>query len=128
MTGNELLTYALGLMGEPSSSAADYSGYSLPAVNILLAECWQIENSIREAEGEETLTECPELANLEEEIPYNRRLIVGCLSYGLAAKLILEDNDMAKFNYFNGMYVQAQGQYQKAREESVVDLYPGWEE
>ena len=127
MTGNELLKYALSHMGESASSAPDYSGYSLPAINVLLTECFDIENSAREVSGQEVLTECPELASLDQEIPYGKKLVVGCISYGLAAKLILEDNDMQKFNYFNGMYVQAQSR-QPVVERSITDVYPNLEE
>lgn len=127
MQGTALMTLALSHLGESPESASDYAGYSVSALNILLVECFDIENSIREAAGKEKLPEPPFLTDLDEDIPYDAQMLTACISYGLAAKLILEDDDYSKFNYFNGMYVQGQTRYKKAIEGPILDVYGGSE-
>ena len=125
MTGNDLLNFALAHMGEASSAASDYLGYAIPAINVLLSECFDINNSIREYKKLKPLKEHPFIQKLDEEIPYEQELMVECLSYGLAAKLILEDNDYPKFNYYNGMYIQAQQNCQYVKLHKIIDRFGG---
>lgn len=125
MTGKELLYLSLSLMAEPKESESDYNSYSLSAINVLIAECFEINNSILNSKQQESLLSSPYILTLEDDIPYDLDLFYTCLSYGLAAKLILEDNDLSKFNYFNSMYVQGMQSNTKAINGKIDDLYGG---
>lgn len=125
MTGTQLIGFSLGLMGEPVERSADYAGYSIMAINILLAECFEVNNFILESIQKPPLVVMPQIIELTEDIPYEDKLVITCLAYGLAAKLILEDNDMNKFNYFNQMYIEAQNSSCKAFSHKIEDVYGG---
>jgi len=102
MTVYELLTAAAALFFE-----TDLSGYcdlALPFVNMLLNECFETNNRIRRRNGKEGLLSAPVLTNLYEVIPYEEQLVRLALPYGLAAKLIYDEQDSARMNYFMSEY------------------------
>ncbi len=107
MTVQDLMITALALMGEPADAVSDYQSYAVTAVNIVLSETLPLENQLREVKREEPLTQAPKMKELMDIIPYDTHLLMTCLSYGVAAKLTMEDDDPAKLNYLNGMYMQA---------------------
>ena len=78
MTAEELIVSALALKGESADMAEEYRDFSLAALNILLAETLPQETLART-----------------------------CLVYGMAARLMAEDSDLAHFNYYNAMYTQS---------------------
>lgn len=106
MTVQDLMIISLALMGEQADAVSDYRSYAVTAVNIVLAETFPLENQLREVKEEELLLQAPVMKELTDTIPYDMRLLMTCLSYGVAAKLTMEDDDPAKFNYLNGMYMQ----------------------
>lgn len=107
MTAEELICAALALKGEPPDMKDDYMGYSLSVLNIILAETLPLENQIRFVKGAPELPAAPEITTFADPIEYDPQLLKTCLTYGLAAKLAIDDGDAARFNYFNNMYAQA---------------------
>ena len=97
--------------------------YALPLLNLLLPELFDINNSILQAEGIDKLKVIPQLENLDDEIPYDERLLRNALPYGLAAKLVYDDNDMGKVGYFQQLYVNAVNSFLRIQPEMVVDIY-----
>ena len=102
MTVYELLTAAAALFFETDLSG--YSDLALPFVNMLLNECFETNNRIRRRNGKEGLLSAPVLTNLYEVIPYEEQLVRLALPYGLAAKLIYDEQDSARMNYFMSEY------------------------
>ncbi|MBR5559010.1 MAG: hypothetical protein IKU72_02040 [Oscillospiraceae bacterium] len=102
MTVYELLTAAAALFFETDLSA--YSEIALPFVNMILNECFEANNRIRRRSGKESLTTVPVLTSLYEQVPYEERLVRLALPYGLAAKLIYDEQDSARMNYFLSEY------------------------
>ncbi len=107
MTAEELIVSALALKGESADMAEEYRDFSLAALNILLAETLPLENQLRYAEGEPALAMAPLVRGLSDEIRYHETLARTCLVYGMAARLMAEDSDLAHFNYYNAMYTQS---------------------
>lgn len=125
MTGEKILTLALSLLGEDKTQAIDYESYSLNALNILIAECFDTQNACLKARGEKELVKMPLLDSLEDDLCYDDELIFKALCYGLAAKLILEDNETAKFNYFQSSYNLGLEGLKKAEAIKIKDVYKG---
>lgn len=124
MTGTDLLTLSLALLGEAKEIAEDYRDYSLSQLNIILSECFPVQNVLLISRNEPPILQLFQLTDLGSDIPYDDMLVVSCMSYGLAAKLVLEDsNELAKFNYFTQMYVEAMGNNSKWISESIEDFY-----
>ena len=98
------------------------SGFELSLIHIL-PELLETENGLRRAAGREELEQAPLLGSLEEQIPYDERLLRGALPYGLAAKLVYDDGDMGKVGYFQQLYVNAVNSFAQLIPEQVVDVY-----
>lgn len=126
MTGVDILNLSLALLGEPKETAEDYRDYSLAQLNVILAECFPVQNALLVSRGESPFLKLFQLDSLGGDVPYDDMLVVSCMSYGLAAKLVLEDsNEIAKFNYFTQMYVEAMANNSKWISEPMQDFYGG---
>lgn len=123
MTAQQVYSAALALLFETEGSAGDYNIYALPLMNLLLPELFDVNNSILKAEGKIPLTDIPVLSSLSENIPYDEKLLRSSLPYGLAAKLVYDDNDMEKVGYFHQLYVNSVNSFLKLQPEMVVDIY-----
>lgn len=82
MTANEVHEAALALLFENRATAGDYNTFALPLFNLLLPELLETENGLRRAAGREELEQAPLLGSLEEQIPYDERLLRGALPTG----------------------------------------------
>ena len=122
-TGEDVYRAALALLFEDDSTAGDYRSYARPLLNILLMECFEANNSLREAAGKAPLVVATELKALEEETGYEDVLCVRVLPYGLAAKLVLDDGDMGKVSMFQSLYTNALNECIKWLPENVRDVY-----
>lgn len=90
MTGAQLLVHSLALMDEPTTST-EYNTQSVYFINSLLAECFDINNSIRLAKSEAVLTSIPSITLLSETLTYEDELVKAALPYGLAGYLLSVD-------------------------------------
>lgn len=104
MTVYELLGTAAALFFETEPTA--YQEVALPFVNMVLAECFEANNRLRRRAGKEELSELPVMSDLQETLPYEEELVRLVLPYGLAAKLIYDEQDSARLNYFLSEYSQ----------------------
>lgn len=93
MDGNELLKRAMALYAETDTSDEDARELALPYINMVLAECFEVNNHIRKSKGLDELEEIPELAALTESIPYEDKLVKLALPYGVASKLYFDEGD-----------------------------------
>lgn len=121
MTGQQLYQHTLALMFEEDCEA--YAAELVALINILLAEVSPTNNSIRKAKGKQPLSPPPRIASLEEDLPLEEELLLAALPYGLAAKLIYDDNDMNKVGYYQGLYVSAIKEAARLIPSSVKDVY-----
>ncbi len=126
MKAKDIFILTLSLFSETANNIADYEEQAIVGLlNIILPECFSANNSIREAKGEKALTDFPLITNLNEEIPYEQIICQNTLPYGLAGKMVLDDGDFAKANYFNGMFSASMLQFSKADFVLIEDAYGG---
>ncbi len=104
MTVYELLTTAAALFFETDLSA--YQEVALPLANMVTDECFEANNRLRRAAGKKPLPQPPRLTDLQETIPYEENLLRLVMPYGLAAKLIYDEQDSVRLNYFVNEYNQ----------------------
>ncbi len=102
MTAYELLATAASLFFE--SDLSSYTEVALPFVNMILAECFETNNRLRRRAGKETLQTVPVLSDLKEIVPFEEKLVRQAMPYGLAAKLIYDELDSVRLNYFLSEY------------------------
>ncbi len=124
MTAQQLYEAALGVIPEEKERAGSYENLKLPAINQVVAECFNINNSIRESEGLAPLgkNEMPFVNNENDEIPYDIWLLRVCMPYGVASILVLDD-DKQKATAFSQQYESYKAESRCASFEAIKDAY-----
>ncbi len=121
MTAEELYKLTKSIMFEKATSK-DYDNYYLDNINIILSECFNLNNTIRASLGKEPLTTIPKVTQKDSEIPYEEELCREVLPNGLASRFFIDD-DLSKFNIFNTYYIVAQQNRQRLMESEIRDIY-----
>ena len=84
-----------------TADTKEYKNRVLPILNVLRMECFPASDTYEAQPGRRSV--CPEITGLDEPIGLDDGLCQGVLPYGLAAHLMLgEDNDKA--SYFQQRY------------------------
>ena len=100
MDGNELLKRAMALYAETDTNDEDVKALSVPYINMVLAETFDVNNRMREYAGKEPLESIPEIASLDDTIQYEDKLVKLALPYGLASKLYFDEDDNPRLTMF----------------------------
>ena len=100
MDGNELLKRAMALYAETDTNDEDVKALSVPYINMVLAETFDVNNRMRQYAGKEPLESIPEITALDETIQYEDKLVKLALPYGLAAKLYFDEDDNPRLTMF----------------------------
>jgi hypothetical protein len=120
MTGTELLNLALPLMF--AADSAEYQDAAIPVINLLLSDCFEVNNSIRKHNGDAEFTEIPEIDTLSDELPYEDAINRKVLPFGLAGYLYAEDDATVATLRMN-KYEYEKAQNYKAEYVQVNDYY-----
>ncbi len=123
MTAQQLLDNALALLLTSSTQTPEYADHALPLINMLLGEIGVYNNLIRENSGKTPVTELLSVAGMEEQLPCEHALAVTALPSGLCAKLLMDDDDMAKVAYFQNQFVAACEAAAQGAAKPVADVY-----
>ena len=83
--------FVLPVMGL-SADTDDYEETYLSCGNLILRECFEVNNAVRRFKGLEPLAEFEDLA-AEAEIPYEEETMKECCVYGWAAAVMIDDTD-----------------------------------
>lgn len=129
MTATQLQIAALAIISEASADARQYDdGVTVGQINRLIAHAFDANNALLKVAGKPELDEPPFIEKMGDEINYNWRLTSAAFPWGLASFLVLDDDEMAKVNYFNMMYNQFLRTASVAVAEKIKDVYGGCEE
>lgn len=71
----------------------EYKAFAVDIFNILLGECFEYNNQMREHKGKEKLISVPVVNALTEESPYEEEYNTA-LVYGMAGKLLIADSNL----------------------------------
>ncbi len=125
MTAANLLDSALAILATSRAQSPEYTDYALPLINLLLAETFECNNSIRAYKGLETLSEVYAVAELGEKLACEQELARVALPLGLCARLVMDDDDMAKAAYYHNQYVTAIEDAGRWTPGKIIDVYGG---
>lgn len=106
MTAQKLLDNALALILTSSAITPEYSACAVPLMNQILAEMAPYDNMIR-AEHGLPRQDGMFILGLGDELPCQDRLASAAMPYGLAAKLLIDDDELAKAAFFHNQYISA---------------------
>jgi len=110
----------LPLMGERSTMAAEYQEFCPALVNLLLADVFEVNEDIRALKGKEPLGMAGLVLDMEDEIPVEDELIAA-MSYGLGARLTLDEGDMNKTGFLEHGYVERVNALKRAAYVNVAE-------
>lgn len=125
MTAATLLGNALALLLTTSAQTPEYAESALPVINMLLGEISVYNDMARRSTGKPPLEKMMRVDGMEDELPCEEIFAVTALPNGLCAKLLIDDDDMAKVAWFQNQYIQAINDAAKAIPVAIVDCYPG---
>ncbi|MDD6467986.1 MAG: hypothetical protein PUF50_07370 [Erysipelotrichaceae bacterium] len=121
MTVYELYKKAINVMFEKPNSKV-YENYYLTHINLLLANVFDINNTIRNKNGLESLDVIPVMTNDNDEIPYEDIVLNEILPWGLAAQFSIDD-DLNKYSIYNTNFLNACFKHERAIISEVSDVY-----
>lgn len=121
MTADALFDRVLTLIFSDRTDKGDLEESYLSCLNLVLAECFDQENAMRERDGLEPLESPPVLSSTEQEIDYHWRLLA-VIPYGVAGLLYAEDEEGLAAGYKN-KYEAERAALVWARTEPVEDFY-----
>ena len=133
-TAQQIFEMAMHLMDEVNESTGkadtadtrEYKNRTLPILNILRIECYPYSDTYQATVAGKRPV-CEEIAGFDTPIPLDDGICQGVLPYGLAAHLLLGEDD-EKAAYFQQRYEEQRERLSRslpAGTEDIVDLYGG---
>lgn len=123
MNVTQLYKTTLATMSESESNASSYLEFVIPNINMLLGELLDAENSMRTEQKLPLLASAPEVASMDDEIPYQEQICRTVMPYGLAVYLSLGDDEYSKAGFFDSRYQLSKAKYMKANYAATEDHY-----
>ncbi len=123
MKAREIFGLACSYISEQPSESGELAELAPAWLDVLAAEVLPYENALRRYRGQAELEKAPRVEELEAEIAYSAELCVPAMVYGLAAQLLLDDENDARAQDFRNYYVVALRECLRAHEERTADLY-----
>lgn len=127
MTGMDLLKVALAILGKDTGATADYETAALIHINTLLADLFDVNNSILVADGEAAKTDIPLLTDLENEdiqdaARYADIVVRNVMPWGLA-RLIGVGESYRNIGYVANTYEENKLKAAVYTDGTVTDVY-----
>lgn len=121
MTVIELFNNSLALMSESLSNGAFFSEFLIQNVNLLLADLFELENSMRDEETK--LTAIPSVSLDTDNLVYSDLITRLIMPFGLARLFYLADDEYSKACMFETKYEELKKKYYQAEYVSITDVY-----
>ena len=121
MTVQDLYNSALALMGNKSDDR--FHDFTIAAVNQMYGDLFEINNRIRLDGGLPALETVPTASLFTDTIEYDDRLAKTAMPYGLAARLAMDDGDMARIQWLNNQYYACAQSCRRFVCQKIVDAY-----
>lgn len=122
MTGQKLYENALALLGMQAQNGGEYFFTAVAKINQLLSDVLDAENMLRTQNGQELLTETPEISSLGEALPVSEKICREVMAVGLAAYFSAND-DAEVFNWLSGEYKERLLSFKTAYYCDIHDAY-----
>lgn len=107
MTGDDLLKVCLAQIGHTKESNPAANEYFLGILNVVLAECLNIEEAYRRLNYLDILGDAPFITSMDENIGYSNHVLLNVVSKGISARLAGEEDNQMLANYYGTMYENA---------------------
>lgn len=105
MTGTELLTNTIALMGE--SDTSPYTDYAVPLINLVLAETFELNNNVRLSKELAPLSAIPTLTAVTDALTYETEVLLRVVPLGLVGRLYVDEGNTAVLSMYKQEYAIA---------------------
>ena len=115
MRADNIFDIVVALCSWEQADKADYTERFIGILNARLAEAFTKNNAMRAARGAEALSDIPVITALEDEVPYEPRLLLHTLPLGVAGYLYVDDDETGISNVYREDYQKALMSSEKAQ-------------
>ena len=105
-TADAIFDSVIGLMFAGASDKEDYRDGFIRILNMVLEECFEVNNALRRKRGREELEEPPVIAAAEDPVPYEFELTRSVIPYGVAGTLYVDDDETGISNVYRERYAE----------------------
>jgi len=123
MKVDALFELCCGMFGEKVGSCGVWRNGFLAMVNGILAECFSLENGIREKNKQEVLQTPQVVQAFDDEIVYDEELLRKCMVWGICTLLAVSDGDGEKASLFHNKYEYEKMLALRGRYVDMEDCY-----
>lgn len=124
MTAQQIFTDTMALLATPESDSGDYRRFAAASLSVVLAEVFDVNNSVRAKRGKPLLDEPQRIGSLEDEVEIEPLVVNRALLYGLASRLIADD-DLQRAVYFHNLFAAGLSDCMKTVASGIIDVYRG---
>ena len=101
VTANDIFNATMALMFGTEEDKADYQSFFLPALNLLAAENFALNNAVRLLAGKPRLSVMPVIASMSDPVDYEEIFVRAVFPYGCAGLLYADDDKALAADYKN---------------------------
>lgn len=124
MTAQQIFADTMALLATPEGDSGDYRRFAAASLSVVLAEVFDVNNSIRAKRGKPLLAEPQRVSSLDDEVEIELMVVNRALLYGLASRLIADD-DLQRAVYFHNLFTAELNDCMKTVALGIIDIYRG---
>ncbi|MGI5823979.1 MAG: hypothetical protein ACOX7J_00240 [Bacillota bacterium] len=115
--------HVLPILAERQDSADSYEDTFVGVINTVLADCLDVENSIRQKKGTDPVS--VNIYAADDEIPYDLEFLLNCVCWGVASRLIPDEagDESNMFIFLENNYQNGKEKYSVAHYENVENVW-----
>ncbi len=122
MKAKDIFYTAVTLMFGEEADRVDYKPFYINILNILIAENYYANQSLRRMRGKEEMTSIPYITDMEEELEYEDEFTRQILPYGVAG-YIYTDDDKSMGSEYKNKYEYEKNKILAVKYEDVTDVH-----
>jgi hypothetical protein len=122
MKAKDIFNTAVTLMFGEEADRVDYKPFYINILNILIAENYYANQSLRRMRGKEEMTSIPYITDMEEELEYEDEFTRQILPYGIAG-YIYTDDDKSMGSEYKNKYEYEKNKILAVKYEDVTDVH-----
>ena len=103
-TADQIFDTVVGLCFWTEEDKPEYQDQFIKVMNLILAECFDANNSLRRKRGKEEMLEIPMIEDLAEAPGYEDKFESIVIPYGIASIIYVEDDESGLANIYRQKY------------------------
>lgn len=123
MTVKECFERAMSFVPEKAEENPELLGHAVSWANVLMSDSLNFENIYRRVNSLPELDSVPALRNIEDEIPFNEKLVAAAFPYGMARWIFRDNEDISGSHEYYQLYTVALSEATPIEYAKTEDIY-----